>query len=276
MAGDVEGVEAAGVAHLRAEREGLAATAGTEIDHHLAAPGTGHQREQLAAFVLHLDQPFRDDRVLLQRRLAGDADADRRIRCRRRVDRIGAELLEHGIAAGAGDVDAQVQRCRRVDARDPRPEFVAEQRLHAPGEPLGQQVAERFRQRAAVDRSAARQPLDLRRVEGRAQDAFVGLPGEHDEAAIHLALAGAGEMAQQRQLADDGVGGFRQRVPLALPEAAGLAEEVGDDAIGRMLEAEEAVHEFRGGLEQVVRMHRALSLPDRRPPLDPLQPGASQ
>src|ERR1700675_641644 len=94
MAGDVEGVEAAGVPHLRAEGERLAACAGAEVDDHLAAPRAGEQREELAAFVLHLDEPLGEDVGLLQRGLPGDADAERRMRRRRGVEAGRAQALE--------------------------------------------------------------------------------------------------------------------------------------------------------------------------------------
>jgi hypothetical protein len=55
VARHVEGVQPPGVAHGRAQRQRLAAGAGAEVHHHLAALGVGEQGQQLAAFVLHLD-----------------------------------------------------------------------------------------------------------------------------------------------------------------------------------------------------------------------------
>ena len=46
-------------------------------------------------------------------------------------------------------------------------------------------------------------------------------------------------------------------VAIARAERALLAEEVGDDAVGRMLEAQHAMHELGLRLEQGGRMHRA-------------------
>ena len=109
----VEGVEPAGVAHRRAERQRLAAGAGAEVDHHLAALGVEQQRQQLAALVLHLDVAAREDIELVQRRLAVDAQApaantaSARPRCRP-----AASSRLHVVALGLERVDAQVERRR--------------------------------------------------------------------------------------------------------------------------------------------------------------------
>jgi hypothetical protein len=69
-------------------------------------------------------------------------------------------------------------------------------------------------------------------------------------------------MTQQRQLAQHREHGVGEGVPLARAEEPRLAEEVGDDAVGRMLEAQHAVHEVGRRLEQGLGMHRPrLSLP---------------
>jgi len=86
MTRDVEGIQAPRVPHLSAEGERLAAGAGAEVDHHLAASGAGHQRQQLAAFLLDLDPAVDVDLELVQRGLALDPDPDRRMRRRRGGD----------------------------------------------------------------------------------------------------------------------------------------------------------------------------------------------
>ena len=86
VARDVERVQPPGVAHRRAQRQRLAAGAGAEVDHHLAALGVGQQRQQLAAFVLHLDLAAREDVELVQRRLAREAQSPGRIRRRHGLD----------------------------------------------------------------------------------------------------------------------------------------------------------------------------------------------
>jgi hypothetical protein len=98
LVGHVEGVQAAGVAHQRAEQQGLAAGAGAEVDHHLAALGLEQEAQQLAAFVLHLEAAVEEERVLLQRRLALEAHRQRREAPRRAADAVGLELVDEGVA----------------------------------------------------------------------------------------------------------------------------------------------------------------------------------
>ena len=259
MARDVEGVEAAGVAHLRAERERLAAGAGAEVDHHLAAFGAGEQREQLAAFVLHFDQALLEHVETLQRGLADDADAERRIRRRRGFDARG---LRRPSTSSRSAFSALTRRSSGAGASrrvDPGPEPLAETCLQRLGQPLRQVVAQPLGQRREIEGLAALEPIALAFVERRAQDAGVALPGEDRQAALHLAAAAvgrAGEMAIERQPPHQRERAVGERRALARAERALLAEEVGDDAVGRMLEAQDAVHELGRGLEQGVRMHR--------------------
>ena len=63
-------------------------------------------------------------------------------------------------------------------------------------------------------------------------------------------------MTQQRQLAQHREHRVGESVPLARAERPRFAEEVGDDAVGRMLEAQDAVHEIGRRLEQGVGRHR--------------------
>ena len=77
MAGDVEGVQAPRAAHHRAQRQRLAAGAGAEVHHHLAALGIRQQRQQLAALVLHLHPTVDEGLAAVERRLALHAQAPR-------------------------------------------------------------------------------------------------------------------------------------------------------------------------------------------------------
>ena len=63
-------------------------------------------------------------------------------------------------------------------------------------------------------------------------------------------------MPQQRQLAQHREHGVGEGVALARAERRAIAKEVGDDAVGRVLEAQDAVHEIGRRLEQGVGMHR--------------------
>jgi hypothetical protein len=63
-------------------------------------------------------------------------------------------------------------------------------------------------------------------------------------------------MAPERQLPQQREDAVGEQVSIAGAEGALLAKEVGNDAIGRMLEAKHAVHELGLRLEQCGRMHR--------------------
>jgi hypothetical protein len=110
----VEGVQAAGIAHDGADGQRLAAGAGAEVDHHLAAARAQQLGQHLAALVLDFDRAFLEQRQVLQRRFLHDAQAGRGVRGRLGDDRRGGQLGDDLLAVGLQGVDAQVQRRRRV------------------------------------------------------------------------------------------------------------------------------------------------------------------
>ena len=118
------------------------------------ARGAG-QRDQLAALVLHLDQPGRERRMLVDPAVGGQANAPRTERRRRR----SSNLLEQFVARRPGDIDPQVER-RALEQSGPfvtrRP--VAKTRVaanpgRAPAAAAGSPSASAVRARAA-DRTA--------------------------------------------------------------------------------------------------------------------------
>ena len=80
MTRNVEGIQTAGVAHGRANGQGLAAGTGAKVHHHFATLGVQHQCQQLRAFVLHLDGAAVEGINLGQRRLAVHTQTDGRER----------------------------------------------------------------------------------------------------------------------------------------------------------------------------------------------------
>ncbi len=100
LLGHVERIEAAGGAHQRAQGERLATRARAKIDHHLAALGRDQVAQQLAAFILHFDQPVDEHRQLVERRLAGQADAGRRHRRHLGLQPRGGQLGQRGLLRG--------------------------------------------------------------------------------------------------------------------------------------------------------------------------------
>ena len=257
VAGDVERVEATGVAHLRAERERLAARPRAEVDDDIVAPRADEKREQLAALVLHLHEPLREDVALLQRGLADDAYAERRMRCRRRSDARTAELLDDIGPVGLERVHAKIERCRPSHGVDPGPELAGEAPLQRRGEPLREVVAKRLGQGPNVHLAAGLQPLALGRVERRLQHLLAAAPGEDGEPTFERSVARARgrEVAPQRELAkhrEDAVG---EVATVARTERVLFAKEIRDDTIGGMLEAQHATHELGLRREQRGRMH---------------------
>src|SRR5262247_1033390 len=113
----VERVQAAGRAHRVAKRERLAARAGAEVDDHLAAPRRKQAAEELAALVLYLDRARREQRVAAERRLALEAQPERRIRGWPRRDAAGSELRRDLGAGAFRCVHAQVERRWLVQCR---------------------------------------------------------------------------------------------------------------------------------------------------------------
>jgi hypothetical protein len=109
-----------------------------------------------------------------------------------------------------------------------------------------------------IERPAAREPFALALVERRMEDAGVALPGEHRQATVDFAPAAvrrAGEMAPERQLPQQREDAVGEDVALARAERSLLAEEVGNDTVGRVFEAQHPVHELGLRLEQRGRMH---------------------
>jgi hypothetical protein len=143
-------------AHQRAERERFAAGARAEIDDHLAAPRRDEERDELAAFVLHLDTAVDEPRVLREHRAAGDAQAPGRVRRRHDREAVGLQRRERVVARRLHRVDAQVQRRAFARAlRERGAPFCAHRLAEPVPQPVGQVGADRVRQRflhAALER----------------------------------------------------------------------------------------------------------------------------
>ena len=101
-------------------------------------------------------------------------------------------------------------------------------------------------------------PLVLR--QRGTQEAVVPLPAEDRQAALRLALSRLRQVLEQQAPAEHRIGRFGQRMALATAQGAVLAEVIGDDAVGGVLEAQHAMQQLGGVLEQGVRMHRPIIL----------------
>jgi hypothetical protein len=82
----VERVEPALRSHQSAQQQRLAARAGAEIDDHFRALRRDQVSDELAPFVLHFERAGNEQRMPCERRPPGDAQAQRRIGSRLRID----------------------------------------------------------------------------------------------------------------------------------------------------------------------------------------------
>ncbi len=96
--------------HQGRQHQRLAARAGAEIHHHVVALRREQEAEQLAAFVLHFDLALGEQRILVQRDLFLEADADRRVGRGTGLDLFIVQLLQHFFPLGQQRVDADIQR----------------------------------------------------------------------------------------------------------------------------------------------------------------------
>jgi hypothetical protein len=155
---NVAGREAAPVPHGRRQGEGLAAGAGAVIRHPHPRPGAGEEGDELAALVLHLDQPF------LEGVGGGDGPAlrhaqpPRREGHRLRPDPLRRERRRGAVARRLQQVGAEVERRRRHHRSrffaEARPEAGAEARQH----PIRQLEPHRFRHPRVLQHPAGAAP----------------------------------------------------------------------------------------------------------------------
>ena len=207
----VEGIQAAGVAHQCAEREGLAAGTGAKIDHHFAAPGRDQLREQLRAFVLHLERAGLEQRMPVDRRLVHQAHAIGRIRRGRSLEHRPTfnELREHRRAIGLEPVHAQVERGRAIERTRQLHCFVfAELRDQPRPQPFGQIALHGERHRAAIDLARMRKPFEFGRRRGRARIDFEIGQAQQQQAACDRPAARLRKLRIDRALAQSAVGPF--------------------------------------------------------------------
>ena len=265
VARGVERVEAAGVAHRRAERQRLAAGAGAEVDHHLAALGV-RSAARAAGCLRPAPRPRRAAKTssLLQRRLAVDAQAPAANTASAAASmpaaparactssRLALSVLTRR-SSGAG--------C--VQAVDQRPELVAELRLQRlrPASRAGCGAALGQRARGRSPAPAASQLLLVRaRARARRKPSLPCQP-RIARRRSHLALAGLRQV-----LRTAGAGAARRR---SSRPARGARARRARDARGRRRRrrrrpaarsAARRCSSSVGQLEQGVRMHRRIIL----------------
>ena len=186
------GDEPAPIRHLRGQRERLAAGAGAQVDdgHARRAPRRP-SADQLAAFVLDLDQPARQARLLLDLRCprAGAARsanaASARLRAARQRRRRGC-LRARLTRRSSGARSSRAGQLRRVDQRI---------------EPLGEPGRRRRRLRRPAPRPADRRRAVRRAVEQGEQRRIVLRPGRASRRGPTAGRSPARRIARIDQLA---------------------------------------------------------------------------
>ena len=135
----VGGEDLALVLHHGGERQRLAAGAGAEIDHLLAGLGDGEQGRKLRALVLHLDHPFQESGLGMDRRALGVGGKANTQTPRRPARRLGVQIGEHGgdrLAFGFQRVYPQIERRTRSERSAFRDAIDAEGAIEAGIEPF--------------------------------------------------------------------------------------------------------------------------------------------
>ena len=109
---NVHRVDAARCRASASPRKRLAAGAGAVVGDHLAAPRRKQPGEQLAALVLHFDQAVGEQRVAVDRRLAGEAQPAGEYGVGFASMPSRRQPLPRSLAVDAREIDAQVERRR--------------------------------------------------------------------------------------------------------------------------------------------------------------------
>ncbi|MNX67491.1 hypothetical protein D3C86_986260 [compost metagenome] len=208
---DVEGVEAAGGAHQRAQQQRLAAGARAEIDDHFATARRDQQRQQLAAFVLHFDAAIFELRPAVDCRAPFHADAPRRIRHGHGFVAAGAllQLGQHGVAFNLEGIHAQVQAGLTVQRFDECVRTVHQRQALV--QPIGNAAANGPWQGCQVNLRHALEPFGFGGVHALfqrlgAQRRVQAQDGQAARCGTHAAFAELAITAQMAQHVIDGLG----------------------------------------------------------------------
>ena len=226
--GGVESVEPPVRVHEVAEQQRLAAGAGAEVDHQVAALRCDQQPEQLAAFVLHLDRSRAEQLVPVDGRVSL-AGAHRAV-SRRGVRALMPSRTKRASTAsrvvfirftrrssGAGSLQAARQR-EQCGLAEPRQQPV--------DQPVRQIAAQRERQLVQATSHAPVEPVRLGRVDER-RELPAGDAAQFREAREHQAarVRAARQMFEQALAPQAGEHGLGDEGPVAGTEPRVVAKE---------------------------------------------------
>ena len=223
----VKGIQAAGVAHQRPERQCLPAGTGTKVGHHLAALRADDVRQQLTTLVLHFNRPAFEQWQILQRRFLVHPQAERRVQGWLADDRRLFQRRHHLFAGGLERVDAQVQRRGSVQRVGQAQGFflavLRHQFLVQPGRQFGLHCR---RQQGAIDLQYAAQPLTL--AVGHSRQRFdaggFGQP-EQSQPPHHRVAAAGGKLSVKTAMTQDGIDRLGDQATFA-PAQLGVRAEI--------------------------------------------------
>ena len=217
MGRGIKGVKPAGAAHGRTNSQRFATRAGTKIHHHFASLGVQQQGQQLRALVLHFEVAAHKGLMLVQRRLALDAQAPGRKWGGCRFDTaLGQRLLDVS-PARFEIIDPQVQPRTGVQTLHQGPKTCAELRLQRLHQPLRQVVAVPLHQILRVDLLAGVQPIFFLVGERTAQKIAWAIKTQYRQTPLFGTTARRCQMVEQQFFAQHRVRGLCQGGPLAWP-----------------------------------------------------------
>lgn len=223
----IESIKPALRTHHGAEQQGLSTRAGAEIRDHLAALRLQQEAKQLTALILDFKTAIEKQRMARERGLAGQANADRRVATGFGRQPVGVEARQHRVALGLEQVDAQIERCRLIEAgRQLFQIFDGELVAQHLMEPIGQVEAHRVRQVFQPDGLGLRQPFAFDFAQDDVQFAPVHAlharqRRQQQPARGHVIAAARRERALAAQ---HGIDGFSDETAIGVTEFAVLPE----------------------------------------------------
>ena len=248
MGRGVKGVEPAGAAHRRTNSQRFATRTSTKIHHHFAPLGVQQQGQQLRSLVLHLKVAAYKGLMLVQRRLALDAQAPGRKGRGHRLDAAFGQLFLDIGPARFEVIDPQIQPRTGVQTFHQRPKACAELRLQRLHQPFRQVVPVPFHQILRIDLLAGVQPIFFLVCKRTAQKVARTIKTQYRQTPLFGTTARRCQMVKQQLFPKHRVRGFRQGGPLAWAQAPVVAEKFGNDGVGRVIEPQGQSHQLGAGV----------------------------
>ena len=193
----VKSIQTAGAAHTGAYGQGLASGTGAKIHHHLTALGIQQHRQNLRAFVLHFKVATQKSFVLVQRRLARNAQTPGRVRRRQGLDARGRQDFLHIGPLGFKVVHAQIQARALVHLLHQGPEVPSQLVFQGLHQPFRQVMPVALHQIVRFDFFAGVQPVFFLVCQRAAQKVARPVKAQNRQAPLFGAAARGREVVKQ-------------------------------------------------------------------------------